>query len=179
MPGGVLSEDRARFWSTIFAGVTAVGLVAGGLYTVFQYLNSREADQRNFKLQLDLAQIQASNAKMEAKKPFFSKQLELCEKASSAAAVLATKATRNPGEVTKAAGDFWQLYWGPLGIVEGTSVEGAMVRFGNCLNGKCGERSMPALSLELAHACRDLVSESWNLNLPPLDESEKRKSAPQ
>jgi predicted acylesterase/phospholipase RssA len=30
---------------------------------------------------------------------------------------------------------FWQLYWGELGLVEGSSVERAMVTFGDCLKG--------------------------------------------
>ena len=171
-----LTEDQARFWQTLFAGVTALALVAGGIYTLVQYFNTREADQRNFTLQLNLAQLQASNAKMEAKKPFFAKQLELCEQASSAAAILVSPKNRDTAERKKANGEFWRLYWGPLAIVEDRAVETAMVRFGHCLEGECADQSIENLSLDLAHRCRDLISESWKLDLPTLRYSLKKTS---
>jgi len=172
-----LTEDQARFWNTVFAGVTAVGLVAGGLYTVVQYLNGRKAAQENLKAQQANFALQLTLAQMEAKKPFYSKQLELCDQATAAAGVLATKGMRDKAEVKRAEGQFWQLYWGPLGVVEAKDVEGAMVEFGRCLRGNCEGKSLEVDSLELAHACRDLISASWTLDLPQLDFSEKKKAA--
>ena len=41
-----MSEDSARFWSVIFGGVTTIGLVLGGTYTVIQYFDSRKRTPR-------------------------------------------------------------------------------------------------------------------------------------
>jgi hypothetical protein len=152
-----MTEDSSRFWTTIFGGITAIGLVAGGIYSVVQYFNTKETDQRNFGLQL-------ANASLEAKKPFFSKRLELCEEASSAAATRAT--TDDKVERKKAEASFWRLYWGPLGIVENESVAGAMVEFGECLQSGCQGNSLQRLALKLAHSCRQEMSESWDMKLP-------------
>jgi hypothetical protein len=156
-----MTEDTARFWATITGLVTAVALVAGGLYTLYEYLGNRATDRRNFEFQKE-------NATFEAKKPFYSAQLDLCEQASSSAAILATSKGRDAAGAKKAEGDFWRLYWGPLGIVEDTGVEDAMVTFGHCLQGSCANQSIENLALSLAHACRTLISQSWNLDLKQL-----------
>jgi hypothetical protein len=167
-----LTEDAARFWSTIFGGITAIGLVLGGLYSLVQFLDTKSAAQSNLSLQL-------ANAKFEAEKPFFQRQLELCELATSDAAVLSTQEGRAKADVQKAFEDFQRLYWGPLGIVEDPNVEDIMVQTLSCLKGGCstdGERQQHAL--RLAHACRDLVAKSWNIELSPLT-SGKDVIAPQ
>src|SRR5437879_1555606 len=106
-----LTEDEARFWSVLFGGITALGLVFGGIYSLVQFLDTRSVAESNLNLQL-------ANAEFEAKKPFFQRQLELCELATSDAAVLATQEGRPKADVQKAHEDFGRLYWGPLGIVE-------------------------------------------------------------
>jgi hypothetical protein len=163
-----LTEDKARFWSVVFGGITAVGLVFGGLFAVIQYQSDRETA-------LTTASIQASTARFEAKKPFYTKQLDFCELASSQAAILATPTGRPAAEVTRAKGEFWRLYWGPLGIVEDKPVEGAMIHFGQCLGDEqsCGT-TLTQASLKLAHACRDLVSKSWDLGLPPIGDAKAK-----
>jgi hypothetical protein len=65
---------------------------------------------------------------LEAKKPYYSKYLELCSDASAAAGTIAT--TKDPKKKQVATADFWRLYWGPMGLVERGGVTGAMVAFG-------------------------------------------------
>jgi hypothetical protein len=50
-----MTEDTARFWTTVFAGVTALTVVAGGLYTLIQYFGNKDADRQNFRLQLQVS----------------------------------------------------------------------------------------------------------------------------
>jgi len=54
-----MSEDSARFWSVIFGGVTTIGLVLGGTYTVIQYFDSRKKDAQTYALQAATAQLEA------------------------------------------------------------------------------------------------------------------------
>jgi hypothetical protein len=157
-----LTEDEARFWSTLFGGITALGLVFGGIYSLVQFLDTRAAGESNLRMQL-------ANTEFEAKKPFFQRQLELCELASSDAAVLSTQDGRPKADIQKAREDFDRLYWGPLGIVEDPNVESMMIQMRSCLDGTCAsDAARQQYSLRLAHACRDLVSQSWKIQLEPL-----------
>ena len=162
MPKRSLTEDEARFWTTIFGGITAMGLVFGGIYSLVQFLDTRSAAESNLKLQL-------ANAEFEAKKPFFQRQLELCELATSDTSVLSTQEGRPKADVQKAREDFDRLFWGPLGIVEDQNVESMMVETRSCLDGECAsDAARQQYALKLAHACRDLVSQSWKIQLEPL-----------
>lgn len=157
-----LTEDEARFWSTLFGGITAMGLVFGGIYSLVQFLDTRSAAESNLKLQL-------ANAEFEAKKPFFQRQLELCELAASDAAVLSTQEGRPKADIQKTREDFDRLYWGPLGIVEDQNVESMMIQTRSCLDGECdNDAARQQYALKLAHACRDLISQSWKIGLKPL-----------
>jgi hypothetical protein len=49
---------------------------------------------------------------------------------------------------------FWELYYGPLALVDDENVEVAMVEFGRCVQGDCVPDKMKGLSLALAQACR-------------------------
>ena len=106
------------------------------------------------------------------RQPFLQKQLELGFEATEAAARLATET--NPEEWEKARARFWQLYWGPLSVVEDPTVESKMVDFGKLVpdqpvnSPKLPMSDLRDPSYELAHAVRDLVLASWNVNLPPL-----------
>jgi hypothetical protein len=106
------------------------------------------------------------------RQPFLQKQLELSFQATETAGRLASET--NPIEWEKARITFWQLYWGPLSIVENPAVEGAMVDLGRLIptepvkDPKLPMTSLGAPSYQLAHAVRDLVLASWNVDLPPL-----------
>jgi hypothetical protein len=105
--------------------------------------------------------------------PFLQKQLELSFLASETASRLATET--NPEEWEKARTTFWRLYWGPLSVVEDRRVEAAMVNFGKLVpsepvkDPKLPMRSLQVPAYKLAHIIRDLVLESWNVHLAPLE----------
>jgi hypothetical protein len=106
------------------------------------------------------------------REPFLLKQLELSFQASDIASRLATETDAVEWEKARIA--FWRLYWGPLSIVEDPAVEGAMVNFGKLVPAqpvnapKLPMTSLGVPSYKLAHALRDLVLVSWNVDLPPL-----------
>ena len=152
-----MSEGSARFWSTIFGGITAIGLIAAGLYSVVQYFDTREREGRTLQLQVQATALAAKQA-------FHGKHLELCAEATTAAGTIAT--TQDANKKRLAQDDFWRLYWGPLGIVEDAEVAEAMVAFGKCIGGECGDRPARRRALDLAHACRAEVSKDFQIDLP-------------
>jgi hypothetical protein len=104
--------------------------------------------------------------------PFLQKQLELCFQATETAGRLASET--DPVEWEKARVAFWRLYWGPLSIVENRAVESAMVDLGRLVPDrpdpsiKLPMTSLGPASYDLAHAARDLVLSSWQVDLPDL-----------
>ena len=129
----------------------------------------RQAEERLTQLRDSLEQRQAN------KRHFFEQQLELCFDAVEAASRLASEIV--PAEWEKARANFWRLYWGKLSIVEDRAVEAAMVALGKIIPTKPVESlklpmtSLQSPSYKLAHAARDLVLHSWNIEmLEPLQE---------
>ena len=101
-----------------------------------------------------------STQAVEAAKPYLEQKLKWCEEAIETAAVIATHASGSESEKEQR---FWELYWGVMGLVENDEVVGAMVAFGNGLNGKLPEnRLLRDLSLDIAHACRSEMSKDWS-----------------
>lgn len=104
----------------------------------------------------------AETRNLEARKQYLTRQLDLYTDATRAAAKLAT-APPDSAEYRKARTRFWELYWGELSMVENQGVETAMKRMGDCLNGTCACSSLTQCSLDLAHACRRSLAESWGV----------------
>jgi hypothetical protein len=149
-----MDEASSRFWNTFFAGLTAIGLIAGGLYTLWQYLTQ-------YKLQVTVAT-------QSARVPFDSKRLDLCLQASADAASIATASDSKAKE--QAIEDFWRLYWGPLGIVEDQDIAAALTQFGNCLKEPCKTQPLTTLAYAIAQKCRTAVSKSFSLSLHEVPE---------
>jgi hypothetical protein len=105
--------------------------------------------------------------------PFLQKQLDLCFQATETASRLASES--DPAKWEDARQAFWQLYWGPLSIVEDRAVESAMVAIGRLVPAqRVAAPDLPMVALtvpsyRLAHAARELVLKSWNVKLPALE----------
>jgi len=127
-------------------------------------------------------------ANRDLQKSFNDTQLNLCKEAADTAATLAAVAPQPPTVAADGKFDdpwhlararFEQLYWGSLSIVESTDVENTMVLFRRLLvdneeqirAGKLntGTQAMAQQdALAISHACRALVSKTWQLSLPKL-----------
>jgi hypothetical protein len=100
---------------------------------------------------------------LEARKQYLTRQLDLYTEATRSAAKIATAKPDSP-DYAKALARFWELYWGELSMVENSAVEGAMRNMGDCLNGQCSAcPSLRRCSLDLAHACRRSLADSWGV----------------
>jgi hypothetical protein len=127
--------------------LTLVGAVVAFIWGAYQFL----ANQRS----------QAETRRIEATRPFLDRQLKLYTEATQAAATISTSSSKE--EVDAAKQRFWSLYWGELALVEDKRVEAAMVQLGRAIEqGKVGGE-VQTLSLNLAHACRDSLAESWGV----------------
>jgi hypothetical protein len=157
-------EKLAKLASTL-------GAIALGLWAAFTYYDTANRD---------------------VQKSFNDAQLALCKEASDAAATLASvtplpipdNAAIKPTDKIEDAWRiarvrFEQLYWGSLAIVENSDVESRMVEFRTLLTSHEEEMRADKLNvglrpfirnaaLNIAHACRDLVSKTWQINLPTL-----------
>ena len=163
-----MDEGAARFWTTIFGGITAISLVAAGLYSLVQYFDVKQKDSENRDKDRATLKLQIATTRLAAKQAFNSKHLEFCAEAAGDAGTLASSTDKNKKRL--AEDDFWRLYWGPLGIVEESEVASAMVAFGRCLQGSCGGKSATSLAIALARACRTEVSKDFEIDLPTVGE---------
>ena len=132
----------------------------------------------------------------ESQQPYRQKQIELYFEASRAASTIATSS--NAEEKLAAEEKFWNLYWGPLSVVEDTlavnnsanfDVERAMVIFGRCSpigmpDGRdtarsgltftrCTPSELKSISLCLAHTVRDTIHSTWGISKKRMDENEQ------
>lgn len=110
-----------------------------------------------------------TSSRMSAMAPFLTKRLELYEEITRCAGAICS--TRDTACRSEATANFWQLYYGPMTLVEDGTVEAAMVEFGKLLKlEELNTELLEIAALELAVACRGSVSESWNLDLGTLIE---------
>ncbi len=142
---------------------------SGGFYTLNQYLQAKEADQRIRQADARNYALQLVNAELEVKKPFFSKQLGLCNDLTEAAATLvivhSTKKDTDKNWVK-----YWVLLFGRLRVFAGPAVFKAAADFGRCLNGEC-DKGDYQLAWDLAAGCRAEIGDNWRVQLPPLKET--------
>jgi hypothetical protein len=105
--------------------------------------------------------------RLEASKPFLERQLKLFEEVTEINAFLATSA--DPNEFPEKTRRFWELYWGVLPLVEHGKVEGAMKKFGDLLKSGAKQDQLGVAALEVAHACREELGSSWQVESWQLD----------
>jgi len=105
------------------------------------------------------------NAKAARKLPFLTKQLEYCFEASELAARLAVCEVEAEWKVAKSR--FFELFFGPLAIVEDDDVARAMMRFGLALGANEGafppNAKLNGPALDLSAQIRKLLLRSWEI----------------
>jgi hypothetical protein len=101
------------------------------------------------------------NQAVEAAKPFLEKKLKWCEEAVELSSFIATAEPGNKVVAAKAL-RFKQLYWGAMSMVENETITQAMIAFGQKLDAKEPASSLQTGSINLAHACRQEMADSWS-----------------
>lgn len=159
------SKLLAAFTPVLPAMIAVVGVLAG----LHQFQTERaDSERTRFESQERLERDTRRLREFELQGPFWEKRLTLYFDAAAAAGTLASAP---PGPARREAeARFWQLYNGPLAIVEDDAVETAMVSFGRCLSGEeqCPRETLVRRSLALAHSCRQSIGDTWRLGLTEL-----------
>ena len=150
--------------------ITVLLTVGGFCFGIYQYRAqqraNREANAEQSRRDREAREIQSKrdteNAQREFMKPLLQNQLSLYLQTSAAAATIARSG--DPNERKKAINDFWRLYEGPLIMVESKEVSGAMVRFGQCLDGTetCDEAEISDRCHSIASRMQESLLKSWN-----------------
>ncbi len=128
---------------------TTLGLIAAGIWTLTVYRISRKH------------QIAAD--KLAAQQKFLDTRLQIYIEAADCAATIAVSTDKEA--VQKAAERFWILYWGRMAVVEDDRVEDAMVQFSKVLENPHRSDDLSGSALDLAHACRDSIGDSWEVEV--------------
>ena len=148
-----MEKNWFKRWELIISAAMVFAVALGAI------LELREARFQQFEIEKEERRIR-----------FWEEQLSLYKEASDAAATLATASTLE--DAREAREKFWKLYWGKLSIVENSSVERAMVAFGNvleeieALQEKGEGYKLSALeqpSLDLAHCARASLLSTWKV----------------
>lgn len=145
-----MDERTHRQFDLGIKSVTAALAVIGIIVGLWKYFDTTEKDFRQ---------------------PYWERQISLYFEATRSAATLATSDDEKKRH--NAAATFWELYWGPLALVEDRAVETAMIAFGDCLKENCSRSRLQQLSLNLAHICRRSIGTSWDLKLEELKGQKK------
>lgn len=143
-----LNDDSHRFWDLVLKAGSAIGFIVAALFSYHQYLDQ---------------------ATRETRKPFLEKQLATCVEAADSAATIAT--SPEPANVAAAKVTLDRLYFGTLAIFDNKAIAVAVREFNNALKTQSSEDNFMAnkslrdtlsrVSVDIAHACRDLMIASW------------------
>jgi hypothetical protein len=107
-------------------------------------------------------QKEAESRRIEASKPFLELRRKYYLEALSKATILASN-DKSP-QVDSARRRFEELYWGELCLVEDDRVEEAMIAFRKVEQGDAKSDVVHDAVIQLAHAMRDSLSDSWGLD---------------
>ena len=135
--------------------VTALVAVAGFWWGVVQY---QQQQTKNLEVQERQSVRNQEIAEHEFMKPWLESQREIYLQALSNAATVAN--SDDPEKLKQATEEFWKLYHGKMILVETKSVSGAMVHFGDCLDGThtCSKAEMNIRSRALATAMAESMA---------------------
>ena len=154
-----MPDSRQKLWDTRLKLLGVLAVLGSAWWAVFVY---------------------DRNAERELRKPLWDRQLALYFEASEVTSKIATLSDND--EKRKAVQRFWQLYYGPLRVVEDNqNVGDAMKSFGRCLaepgesspRQTCDVLDLLDRSLQLADYCRRSIGETWNSKLGGLKAERK------
>lgn len=130
-----MTDSTYRRWDILIKIVALLGSAAA----IYAYFDKKETEFR---------------------RPFWDEQVKLYFRATE---TVANIANLPEGRVRDAAvQEFWQLYYGPMRVVEDSTTSRAMEAFGACLRDNCNQTTLKNLSLDLADACKESIGETWS-----------------
>lgn len=122
-----MPESQSKFerWTKtltlVGAVITLAGAVAGGLWSFYTY---HDMKKQELKLYTDTKEKEFYTS-------FWNKKMELFIRTTNAASEMATATSLDA--FNEARNDYWEMFYGPLSLVEGPCVKRAMVVFSECV----------------------------------------------
>lgn len=165
-----MDQSSYNNWDIGIKVLTVLGVAIGGIWAICSY---RMTSEKEFR------------------RPLWDTQLSLYFQAATSAGKIATLPEGKARD--ESVGEFWNLYYGPLAVVEDDEqVCEAMVDFGECLpkpgrvyaEEECDKPLVQHRSLLLANAVRRSIGADWNrkldqLNTPPTESTCRLRVEPQ
>ena len=157
-------ESRFRL-DLVIKALGPMLVLAGLVFGIFKFQTTARLDRESRE---DQNKQLIAEAQREAKKPFYEQQLTLYLEATNVTARIA--APRDEQDKQAAIVRFWQLYWGPLALVESEQVAQAMIDFRTILEDTALSEEQRKVKLRnqtisLAKQCRNSLQESWDVEL--------------
>lgn len=157
-----MTEEYHRFWSLVITGVTAFAAIITVIVGINKYLGDLEKSYKS---------------------TFWENQMETC----ASAIAVASEISRLPEEkeIPKEKIDqLFQIYFGlgqlylnqeSMETIGDIGSQAVQCNAGNLKGSQCIQPMFNVLSMNVGVACRDMLTESWDLPLKSLN-SEKLKS---
>lgn len=141
-----MTDAQARTVDVVCKIIATIGFVLGGLWTYGTYLQS---------------------SRSQAKAPFLERRLETYIETLKAVSDMAT--APNEQVKTTARAKFWELYHGPMPLVETVEVNTPMDAIADCLRSHECDKEAPlrALAPPLIKACKESIEKEWHVTLSP------------
>ena len=141
-------------------GLTLGGVLLGSVWAYVQYIDTKEKEFYS---------------------TYWNHKLDLFVRVSRSAAIMST--TNSVEEFNAARAEYWQLFYGPLSLVEGTCVKNAMIAYSKCVPKRAIESSlslpmdyMQQPAYRLTVRLKDELGKGWKA---PFAELELRKGSGQ
>ena len=122
MPETQSRLDRwTRSLTAAGAVMTLAGVVGGGIWAFYTYNDTKMQE----------LQLYADTKEKEFYTSFWNKKMDLFLRTTNAASEMATATSVE--DFNKARGEYWEMFYGPLSLVEGPCVKRAMEVFSECV----------------------------------------------
>lgn len=151
-----MTEEKYRFWTIVIAASAALGAVLPIVAGYFQYAN---------------------NVEKTYKAPFWTNQMETCSEVTKTSSDIAMSA--NNGSVPEDLVDrLFSIFYGTgqlyldnktLEAVGTIGSRAVQCNVGNLEGNKCIQPLFNAFSMNVAQACRDMLTVSWGVPLENLN----------
>ena len=133
-----------------FKAIASVIALAGAIIAIAKYLDEKAKENRT--------------ARIEAQKPFYTKQQEVYYDLIETTAFLSNWPESSEWEDRRK--HFWVLFWGPVPLVADEGVSIAVDKFSQILFDDGDGVSLRNASMDLARACRRSLGFSWRFQTP-------------
>jgi hypothetical protein len=145
------SQSRIERWTKtltlVGAVITMAGAVVGGLWSFYTYTETKEKEFYTY---------------------FWNKKMELFLRTTNAASEMATSASLE--SFNKARNEYWEMFYGPLSLVEGPCVKRAMEVFSQCVpkdtlmsSDRLPMHKLKQPSYRLAVRLKEELASSWQI----------------